>query len=97
MKSISSIRLILTLAVFLLFHYGAMAQDTAKVHELTKRAESAAISGNTFGAIKLYLDILDLDAGNFQAANSLSGLYGHLHQNADQITWAKKAIEINPK
>jgi tetratricopeptide (TPR) repeat protein len=77
--------------------YKVIAQDTAKIQLLIKRAESSNQAGNTYGAIKIYLDILDLDAGNYQAANALSGLYGHLHQPADQMAWAKKSIEMNPK
>jgi len=96
-KSILDIKLILTIAVFLLWHCSSFAQDTVKVQELTKRAEVDMESGNTYGAIKLHLDIMDLDANNYQSANTLSGLYGHLHQYNDQITWAKKAIEINPR
>jgi tetratricopeptide (TPR) repeat protein len=83
--------------ISLLLYHGVIAQDTAKVHQLTKRAEADIETGNTNGAIKLYQDILDLDAGNYQSANILSGLYGHLHQYNEQVTWAKKAIEINPK
>ena len=73
------------------------AQDTVKVKQLFHRAETDVASGNTSDAIKVYVDILDLDANNYRAANALAGLYGHLHQYNNQITWAKKALEINPK
>ena len=75
----------------------AIAQDTLKVKQLFQRAESDVTAGNTSDAIKVYADIVDLDANNYRAANALAGLYGHLHQYNNQITWAKKALEINPK
>jgi tetratricopeptide (TPR) repeat protein len=92
-----NIKAVLIFGLLLIGATITMAQDTAKVHELTKRAEVAASSGNTYSAIKLHLDIMDLDAGNYQSANALSGLYGHMHQATEQMNWAKKSIEINPK
>ena len=82
--------------ILLLSGLSAIAQDTAKIQQLVKGAETSNQAGNTYGAIKIYLDILDLDAGNYQAANSLSGLYGHLHQPTEQMEWAKKSLQMNP-
>ena len=73
------------------------AQDTVKVKELTHRAEVCVESGKLYEAIIIYRDILDLDANNCRSANAIAGLYGQMHQYADQITWAKKALAINPK
>lgn len=73
------------------------AQDTVKVKELTQRAETCVKAGKIYDAILIYRDILDLDANNYRSANAIAGLYGMLHQYADQISWAKQAITINPK
>lgn len=68
-----------------------------QIQALILKAEKTAEDGNTYGAIKLRLKIMELDPNNYQSANSLSGLYGLLHEFTEQITWAKEAIAINPK
>ena len=82
---------------WILPEYKAFAQDSMQIQALILKAEKTAEDGNTYGAIKLRLKIMELDPNNYQSANSLSGLYGLLHEFTEQITWAKEAIAINPK
>ena len=75
----------------------SFAQTTVKKLKLIEQALAFEEKGDIENAIKTHEKVLSLDAGNFQSANSIAGLYGLLGKYGDEISWAEKAIKINRK
>jgi len=49
------------------------------------------------GAIEINKKILQLDPGNKYAMNIIAGLFGKLREFEQEITWTRKAIDIDPQ
>ena len=82
--------------LFLIFQF-TYSQDTPKTQELIKQALVYEQNGDIQNAISTHETILKVNPKSFQSANSIAGLYGLIGNSENEITWAKKAIEINPK
>jgi superkiller protein 3 len=78
------------------FHF-SFGQDASKEQGLIQQALDYEQKGDIDNAIKTGKKIFDINPGSYQEANSIAGLYGQLGKFADEITWAQKAIKINPK
>jgi tetratricopeptide (TPR) repeat protein len=48
-------------------------------------------------AIEVYKEVLKIEPKDFAAMNSIAGLYGKLANPAEEVMWAKKAMDTNPK
>ncbi len=82
--------------LFLIYQF-TYGQDTPKTKELIKQALVYEQNGDIQNAIITHEKILKTNSKSFQSANTIAGLYGQLGNSENEISWAKKAIEINPK
>jgi tetratricopeptide (TPR) repeat protein len=73
------------------------SEKNPKAMELVKRAISLEDAGLLESAVSSYQGVLKLQPNDFAAMNSIAGLYGKLQKPNEEISWAKKAIDTNPK
>ncbi len=92
---IASMKRLLYLLLFA-FHF-SFGQNASKEEELIQQALDYEQKGDINNAIKTGKKIIHINPGSYQEANSIAGLYGQLGKFVDEITWAQKAIKINPK
>ena len=70
--------------------------QTGHEHALVKKALWAEEAGNYREAIAIYKEVLKRNPNDFNATNSVAGVYGGLGQFAEESAWANKAIRISP-
>lgn len=73
------------------------SEKNPKTVELIKRALVLEDAGMFERAIDTYKEVLKLEPKDFAAMNTIAGLYGKLEMPTEEVLWAKKAIETNPK
>lgn len=73
------------------------SEKNPKAVELIKQALLLENGGMFEQAIAKYKEVLKLEPKDFAAMNTIAGLYGKLENPTEEVIWAKKAIDINPK
>lgn len=73
------------------------SEKSPKAIVLVKEALSLEESGQVTAAITKYKEVLKLESKDFVAMNSVAGLYGVEQKPAEQVLWAQKALDVNPK
>ncbi len=68
-----------------------------QARELIKRAIELENAQMFESAIDAYKEVLKLAPKDFAAMTTIAGIYGRLGNAKQEIIWAKKAVEINPK
>jgi len=86
-----------SLLLILLICQISYGQDTAKIKELFKQAAEYENKGDFENSITTQIKLSNLDPHNYVSANIIAGLYGKLGKFNEEIQWAGKAIQINPK
>jgi Tfp pilus assembly protein PilF len=76
---------------------GAASSQDAAIAKLIKEEIAREDAGDVKGAIEINLKILQLDPKNIHAMNTIAGLFGNLGEFEQEVTWAQKAIAINPQ
>lgn len=72
------------------------SQDTAKLNQLYKQAMALEDKGDLEGAMRLQMQVFNLDARNYVSANVIAGLYGKMGRFVEEINWGNKVIQMNP-
>ena len=84
--------------VFWLALPGAADQETkSRIEELVRRGillEEAHLWRSAIDASK---EVLELDPKNVAAMNTIAGLHGTLGEYQEEVTWALKALEVDPR
>jgi tetratricopeptide (TPR) repeat protein len=65
--------------------------------ELIQLALDAEDKGNLDEAIELQKQVVEAQPDNVRSLNSIAGLYGKLGKFQEEVTWAKKATDADPK
>lgn len=73
------------------------SEKNPKAVQLIKQAMLLEEAGKLEEAINKYKEVLRLEPKDFAAMNTIAGLYGKLEMPAEEVIWAKKAIDTNPK
>ena len=68
-----------------------------KAVELIKKAILFEDAGLFARAIETYKEVLKLEPKDFAAMSTIAGLYGKLEDPENEVIWAQKAIDTNPK
>lgn len=103
MKSNSTLLVAIVLSFLCQFTFAQEAQQVSpsennpKAVELIKRALLFEDTMQFQKAIEIYKEVLRLEPKDFAAMNTIAGLYGKLENPAEEVVWAKKAIDANPK
>ncbi len=103
MKSSSIFLIAIVLSFLCQFTFAQEAQQVSpseknpKAVELIKRALILEDTMQFQKAVEVYKEVLKLEPKDFAAMNTIAGLYGKLENPAEEVVWAKKAIDSNPK
>jgi len=73
------------------------SEAESRVAELVKRELLLESSHFWRSAIDVNMEILKLDPKNVHAMNIIAGLYGTLGDFQEEIVWARRALEIDPR
>lgn len=73
------------------------SEANPKAVALIKEAIQLEDSGKFEEAIAKFKQVLKAEPKDFAAMNSIAGLYGVLKQPAEQVNWAQRSFETNPK
>lgn len=69
---------------------------TDQTSPLVAKALQAEQNGKYEDAISIYKEVFRLTPHDFEAANSIAGLYGTIHNFELEINWANTAITLSP-
>lgn len=83
--------------ILLLLNHVCFGQDTTKMKQLYFEAAEFEDKGDLVNAIKTQLRLFNLDTSNYVSANVIAGLYGKMERFDQEVQWAKKSVQINPK
>lgn len=75
---------------------GQAADSKSRIQELMQREIALEEAGLWRSAIDMSKNILDLDPKNAAAMNTIAGLHGTLGEYQEEVTWALKALAIDP-
>lgn len=64
---------------------------------LIKEAVQLEESGRLYEAIGKFKEVLKIEPKDFAAMNSIAGIYGVLKQPQQQVDWAQRSFDANPK
>ena len=73
------------------------SEKNPKAVELIKQAILLEDAMMFTSAIAKYEEVLKLEPKDFAAMTTIAGIYGKMGNPKEEVIWAKKAIEINPK
>lgn len=73
------------------------SEKNPKAVELIKQAILLEDSKQFARAIAKYEEVLKLEPKDFAAMATIAGLYGKMEMPKEEVIWAKKAIDTNPK
>jgi tetratricopeptide (TPR) repeat protein len=85
-----------TLMLVLLIAHACYGQDVAKMKQLFMQGMAYEDKGDINDAIKTDLTLYKMDTTNYVVATVLAGLYGKNSDFTQEITWAGKAVSLQP-